>query len=150
MDAVGVIFVCLGPEHVGKVETVERDSFALSWSKDDLRTLLANADVVCIGVLDQGELVAYGLGYDQIESFHLASMAVAPGFRRRGIGEALLRRLLGEAKERGCARCTLEVRVGNCAARRLYSRAGFTQLQQMKDYYEDPIEDGLELVLAEV
>jgi len=142
------IFVRLGPEHVAKVAAVERDSFTLSWSTDDLRALLEDEGVICIGLFIESALVAYGLGYVEQEHFHLASMAVAPAFRRRGIGGALLRRILQEVEARGCRRCTLEVRVGNRAARKLYDRAGFSPVRQMGDYYDNPKEDGLELALV--
>ena len=148
MVEVAEIFVRLGPEHVAEVAAVERDSFALSWSTDDLRALLEDEGVICIGLFIKSALVAYGLGYVQREHFHLASMAVAPAFRRRGIGESLLRRMLQEVEGRGCTRCTLEVRVGNRAARKLYDRAGFRPVRQMGDYYDNPKEDGLELALV--
>lgn len=141
-------FVRLGPEHVAKVAAVERGSFALSWSTGDLRALLADEGVICIGLFIKSTLVAYGLGYVELEHFHLASMAVAPDFRRRGIGSALLRRILQEVEGRSCTRCTLEVRVGNRAARKLYDRAGFRPVRQMDDYYDNPKEDGLELALV--
>jgi len=144
------VFVRLGPEHISSLATVECDSFASPWPTSDLRSLLADANVVCVGTFVQCKLVAYALGYHQGESFHLASMAVAPSFRRQGIGEALLRHVLEEVKERGCARCTLEVRVGNSAARRLYCNAGFMQVRWMEDYYDNPRDDGLELVLVVV
>ncbi len=141
-------FVRLRPEHVSNVAVIEGNSFALPWSIGDLRRLLGDADVVCVGALVEGALAAYGLGYIELEHFHLASMAVAPDYRRRGIGDALLRHLLQEIKERGCTRCTLEVRVGNSAARKLYDKAGFKQVRRMEGHYDDPEEDGLELALV--
>lgn len=146
----GRIAVRLGPEHVAKVAVVERDSFALSWSVGDLRSLLADQNVLCLGSFVEGALVAYGLGYIQLRHFHIASMAVAPAFRRQGIGEALLRSMLQEVKDRECTRCTLEVRIGNSVARRLYDKVGFECARQMEGYYDDPKEDGLELVLVVV
>lgn len=59
-------------------------------------------------------------------SAHLVGMWVAPGARRGGVGEALVRAVLAEAGARGLRRVVLEVADENTAARALYTRLGFT------------------------
>lgn len=54
-------------------------------------------------------------------------LSVLPEYRGRGIGQALLRAVEGAARERGCAKVTLEVQENNHRARRLYERAGLAQ-----------------------
>jgi ribosomal protein S18 acetylase RimI-like enzyme len=53
-------------------------------------------------------------------------LAVRPGCRGQGIGEALLAAAEAEARRRGCGKLTLEVQDDNHPARRLYQRVGFT------------------------
>lgn len=55
---------------------------------------------------------------------NLHDVAVRPGYRGRGIGQALLAAAEADARELGCCKITLEVRVDN-VAQRLYQRAGF-------------------------
>ena len=60
-------------------------------------------------------------------SLHLFALEVAPGARGRGIGEAIVRFVLAEARRRGRMRVYLEVRADN-PARRLYFRLGFRRV----------------------
>lgn len=55
-------------------------------------------------------------------------VAVAPGERRRGLGERLVSRCLAFGAEQGCRTAWLQVIVENIAARALYRNLGFTDL----------------------
>lgn len=69
--------------------------------------------------------------YDEEE---LLLFAVAPAFRRRGIGERLLQRFAADARARGSTRLLLEMRRGN-PAETLYMRHGFTPVGTRPNYY---------------
>lgn len=69
--------------------------------------------------------MGYGVLWMQVDEAHIANLAVHPQHRRRGIGRALLRALLLEARRRSAAFVTLEVRVSNLAAQQLYAAHGF-------------------------
>jgi ribosomal protein S18 acetylase RimI-like enzyme len=58
---------------------------------------------------------------------NIHDLAVVPGHRGRGIGRALLEAVEHRARERGCAKVTLEVQENNVLARRIYQTAGFAQ-----------------------
>lgn len=63
----------------------------------------------------------------------ILSIAVAPEWRGRGVGTALLKAGLARLRRAG-ARCVrLEVRPTNVAARRMYERAGFRDVGRMRD-----------------
>jgi len=142
------IFVRLGSENLSSLADIEKHAFRSAWSTEDLRRLLADPQVWCLGVLRCKQLAAYALGYFEEERFHLASMAVAPQFRRRGLGKMLLRCLLEEMQNKEYSHCTLEVRASNRAALALYRNTGFIQVQRCSDYYQDPQEDGLKMELV--
>jgi len=55
---------------------------------------------------------------------------------------------LNQAVERGCASARLEVRAGNERALSLYSKVGFVSHRRLVDHYDNPREDGLELMLS--
>jgi ribosomal protein S18 acetylase RimI-like enzyme len=61
------------------------------------------------------------------ESMHLFALEVALRLRRRGVGSAIVERVIEEARARGCTRVYLEVRTDN-PARRLYHRLGFRRV----------------------
>ena len=74
---------------------------------------------------------------------HINNLALRPQFRAQGIGTALLRHALAEARGLGARRATLEVRASNDAARRLYGRLGFYVAGTRRNYYTSPVEDAL-------
>jgi len=75
---------------------------------------------------------------DQAE---LANLAVRPGVRGRGVGSALLDRILERCANRGAETVFLEVRRSNDAARELYRSRGFRTVGVRKRYYQEPFED---------
>jgi ribosomal-protein-alanine N-acetyltransferase len=77
------------------------------------------------------------------DEVHINNVAVAQGFRRRGIGAALLAQVLKEGGRMGACSAILEVRAGNVAAQALYSRLGFGVVGLRRAYYTDPPEDAL-------
>lgn len=58
---------------------------------------------------------------------NIHDVIVLPEYRGRGVGRALLRRIIEVAEERGCSRITLEVRKDNLPARQLYKSVGFAE-----------------------
>ena len=56
-------------------------------------------------------------------------LAVAPQFRGRGVGKALLEAVAADARKLGCGKVTLEVRADNARAIELYRRVGFQSTQ---------------------
>jgi ribosomal protein S18 acetylase RimI-like enzyme len=62
-------------------------------------------------------------------------LAVAPRFRGRGIGQALLEAVAAQARQLGCCKVTLEVRADNEGAKRLYRRVGFQSSDQAETWF---------------
>jgi ribosomal-protein-alanine N-acetyltransferase len=73
----------------------------------------------------------------------VTTFAVLPAFRRRGIGGRLLWELVELAVQLGATVVTLEVRLSNAAARRLYQQFGFRPVGVRPRYYSDNGEDAL-------
>ena len=69
------------------------------------------------------------------------NIAVLPEMRGRGLGEELLRAMLEQGTKMGIIYWTLEVRVSNIAAIKLYEKVGFTSAGIRPGYYEKPRED---------
>jgi len=134
------------PADIPEIVAVERVAFADPWDERTLQESLAyypetffvaknNGDVagfVAGGVEDTGEEV-YG---------HIMNLAVAPGYRRRGIGRNLIRRLEREYVVLGASAVQLEVRVTNTGAQEFYRRLGYREVFQVAAYYANE-EDAL-------
>lgn len=78
-----------------------------------------------------------------VDELQIDNLAVAEQWRRRGIGEALLKSALSQASGLGARAATLEVRSANATARAFYEKEGFTPVGLRKGYYADPPDDAL-------
>jgi ribosomal-protein-alanine N-acetyltransferase len=78
-----------------------------------------------------------------LDEAHIATLAVHPDFRRRGIARKLLHTALSAAYREGARRSFLEVRAGNQAALKMYEEFGFEIVGRRLHYYRDNNEDAL-------
>ena len=74
---------------------------------------------------------------------HITTIAVDPDFQGNGIGELLVVALIDRAKQIGARWLTLEVRVTNDVAQRLYEKYTFKEMGIRRRYYSDNGEDAL-------
>jgi len=87
------------------------------------------------------ELAGFIVGRHAVDQGEILNVGVAPKWRRRGVGEALVRGLLGEFCADGVTQMFLEVRASNGAAMRLYEGMGFRKVGSRVGYYREPRED---------
>ncbi len=126
------------------VQAIERASFTTPWPPQAYRQELeTNRLAQYLVVRHEGDVIAYGGVWLMVDEAHITTFAVHPGWRRRGIGERLLVALLDVAVDRGAREATLEVRLSNLPARRLYEKYGFRPVGLRPHYYTDDNEDAL-------
>lgn len=68
---------------------------------------------------------------------HVISIAVLPQYRRRGIGENLMRKAMEAMKKYGVSEFYLEVRVSNIPAINLYRKLNYKITKRIIGYYLD-------------
>ncbi|MCH7484506.1 MAG: ribosomal protein S18-alanine N-acetyltransferase [Chloroflexi bacterium] len=91
---------------------------------------------------ERAELITGFIGLWMLpDEVHIVTIAVRDSHRRQGIGEMLLIAALDLAREKTQALVTLEVRVSNDAAIRLYEKYGFEQVGRRPRYYSDNHDD---------
>ena len=128
---------------------IENVCFDAPWTNDHFRYELFQNPYAFVFV---AELDAHILGYIDwwitFEVGQVNNLAVHPNVRGKGIGKTLLQDVLKRFKDAQCERVTLEVRVHNDPAIKLYEQFGFQKLHLKKNYYENG-EDAwaMELVL---
>ncbi len=130
------------------VVQIERLCFPDPWSERAFREELHKPNASLWVAREEG-VVGYGVLWMQVDEAHIANLAVHPQHRRRGIGRALLRALLLEARRRSAAFVTLEVRVSNLAAQQLYAAHGFEVVGRRKAYYTNNREDALLMTVTQ-
>ena len=130
-------------EDLDQVVRIEEQLFRSAWTREMFREDL-DQEYACSLVLLDGEVVAaYMITYLVADEMHIANVAVAPEYQRRGIGYAFLLLLLRAGREMGFYLAHLEVRRSNSAAIALYDKLGFTQVGLRKGYYEVENEDAV-------
>jgi ribosomal-protein-alanine N-acetyltransferase len=126
------------------VQQIERASFVTPWPSQAYRQELETNRLAMYLVASIGDsIVAYGGIWLMVDEAHITTFAVHPGYRRRRIGERLLLALLDLARDRRAREATLEVRLSNLPARRLYEKYGFRPVGIRPRYYSDNNEDAL-------
>jgi len=130
------------------VHAIERASFDAPWPPDAYRNelesnRLAQYLVARIGDEIGEEIAAFGGMWLMVDEGHIITFAVHPDWRRQHIGERLLLAFLDLAVARGAHEATLEVRLSNLPARRLYEKFGFRPVGLRPRYYSDNGEDAL-------
>ncbi|HEX5241497.1 MAG TPA: ribosomal protein S18-alanine N-acetyltransferase [Candidatus Limnocylindrales bacterium] len=131
-------------EDLPEVHAIERASFTTPWPDDAYRSELLTNRLASYLVARRGDTVVGFAGlWLMVDEGHITTFAVHPAWRRRGIGERLLLAALDLAVERGAREATLEVRLSNVAARRLYEKYGFRPVGIRPRYYSDDGEDAL-------
>jgi len=135
--------VPLAESHLEGVAKLEQLCFSAPWSVPSLRLLLRDGNFGLVALC--GGTVAGYVGVLAIppDEWEITNVAVHPDFRRRGIGEAMMRALTDNAVESQTARISLEVRVSNEAAIGLYRKLGFADCGVRKNFYSSPREDGI-------
>ena len=132
-----------------QVQVIDEISFSNPWSRNAYRyELLENPNGYCwVAELDE-RLVGFVVCWLVVDEVHIATIAVHPEYRGRGISKALVVTGLCELISKGALTATLEVRAGNKVAQCLYRHFGFEQVGLRKSYYKDTHEDALLMTVA--
>ena len=141
-----MLITVLKEAHVPMVAALEKECFTEPWSEQALTSLLSPSSIALVACADTGEVMAYGAMLTVLDEGQITNIAVSCAYRRQGVGRALLGALLEEAKRRGIATVSLEVRASNQGAQALYREKGFEFCGIRKGFYTHPREDGVVMV----
>lgn len=125
---------------------IERQSFSTSWTFNAfIYELLVNEKATYYTFKVENQIIGY-IGYWLLDDdIHITNLAVAPIFRKKGVASQLINFVIKEAKMIGVSCVSLEVRIANPEAIKLYEKLGFNKGKVLKKYYKT--EDGIEMVL---
>lgn len=137
-------------EHIQGIYEVESESFSEAdiYSLDLIRFLCSFCGSTSYVYEDGGAVAGYIITCIEGRSAHVISIAVKPSHRRRGVGSRLLCTALRILASGRVDRVYLEVRVSNEPALNLYRRAGFREIERLKNYYSDG-EDGIRMEITD-
>ena len=138
------------------VHAIDKLSFSMPWSERSYRFELTENRNSSLWVAElqppAGDAMIVGLivVWVILDEAHIATIAVHPDYRSRGIGRRLLAQGLLAAYQRGARLAYLEVRRSNLPAQTLYNTFGFTKVGERPRYYKDNNEDALLMTLDQL
>ena len=136
-------FTKMHPDHVFQVAELERMCFSTPWSEKSIASELENDLALWLVALEDAKVVGYVGSQTVCGETDMMNVAVHPDWRRKGIAELLIERLIAELKKMESTCLSLEVRSSNVPAVALYEKLGFHQVGRRPNYYRNPKEDAL-------
>jgi ribosomal-protein-alanine N-acetyltransferase len=123
---------------------IERQVYPRPWSPNLFLSEMSESQNRCylVARIDR-DVVGYAGMIWYGEEAHVTNVAVDPMHQRHKVGSRLLHDLLRQAIAMGAEAMSLEVRVTNWGAQRLYGRFGFRPVGIRKNYYQEINEDAL-------
>jgi ribosomal-protein-alanine N-acetyltransferase len=143
MTAVAVEIRTLGIGDLGDIERIEQRAYPTPWSRSMFASELAKATSICLGAFEGTRLVGYVINSRYVDAWHVMNVAVDPDYQCRGLATQLLERLFELTADDPKRGYTLEVRVSNTSALRLYEKLGFERHGVRRGYYTDNREDAI-------
>ena len=135
-------------EDATAISKMEEECFSDPWQRKDILSYICSRDGMCFVAAEGGEVIAYVLGRIIAPEGEIYRIAVKESKRCRGIGYRLLSFALKTERGRGLETVFLEVRSKNIAARKLYSAHGFKEISVRKNYYKNPEDDAVIMLLS--
>jgi ribosomal-protein-alanine N-acetyltransferase len=143
MTAVALRIRRLELHDLNAIEAIEKRAYPTPWSRSMFASELAKPTSICLGAFEGEELVGYVVNSRYVDAWHVMNVAVVPDRQRRGIATTLLERLFELTVDDERRGYTLEVRMSNTGAIRLYEELGFEARGIRRGYYTDNREDAL-------
>ena len=136
-------YVRMNETHVEAIAQLESICFSDPWSVNSISSEVKNPLSLWIVAMDGEKVVGYVGSQSVMGLADIINMAVAPDYRRMGVGKELVTELICQLKQNEVSCLTLEVRLSNTSAIALYTRLGFVEVGRRPGYYHNPREDAL-------
>lgn len=133
---------------ISEAAEIEMVSFSDPWTAEGLEAELDNPMGIFLAAEDRvsGRTVGFIIGTADENEGYIEKIAVRPDERRNGTGAALLRAFI-ERVPMTAEHISLEVRVSNTPAVRLYESFGFECAGVRKKFYSSPTEDAFVMIM---
>ena len=123
---------------------IERTFFPEPWTENIFRQELALPQARnLIARCGKEDIAGYLNCWRVLDEIHLHKIAVRQDRQHRGVASALMEAMIERERSEGARYATLEVRISNEPAIKLYERFGFEVRGRRPLYYDDTREDAL-------
>ena len=135
--------VRMNENNIHSVKQIEDECFSNPWSFESLNAELSKVGACFYVAQSENDALGY-IGFNMVlDEGYIANLAVKKIYRRQGVAEKLLSKVIETAKENNLSFVSLEVRESNTPAIKLYEKFDFTKQGVRKDFYRSPKENGL-------
>ena len=138
-----ICYTIMDEIHVSQVAELEKVCFSDPWSENAIRSELTNPLSLWLVALDGEQVVGYVGSQSVLGESDMMNIAVHNDYRGCGIATALVEKLVAQLRGNGNYQLTLEVRISNEPAKKLYEKLGFFEVGRRPNYYHNPKEDAL-------
>lgn len=139
----------LKKENLDDIVSMDAICFPAPWSKEQYRYELEENDYAFLYVLkEEGKIIGFIDYWITFDIAQLAKIAILPEYRGKHLAHRLMDQMIQDAEAKQCETLSLEVRVSNLAAQKLYEAYDFINVNTRKGYYHDNGEDAYVLVKA--
>ncbi|HLS08008.1 ribosomal protein S18-alanine N-acetyltransferase [Lentibacillus sp.] len=129
---------------IDDVMEVEKNSFVTPWPRNIMmQELNDNMYAHYFVLLVDDQVAGYAGMWHVIDDAQITTIAITPAYRGKKLGETLFLYVMKQAIGMGAKRLSLEVRVSNIAAQRMYRKFGLVPGGIRKHYYTDNQEDAI-------
>ena len=120
---------------------IERGSFEFPWTEEEFLSCLRQRN--CIGTVAEldHQIVGFMIYELHQSMLRILNFAVAPGMRRKGIGQQMVQRLIDKLSQQRRREIVLEVRETNLSAQLFFAKSNFQALSVLRNHYDDTMED---------
>ncbi|WP_368654039.1 ribosomal protein S18-alanine N-acetyltransferase [Ornithinibacillus sp. 4-3] len=127
-----------------QVMNVEQHSFPTPWPEEIFRQEITQNQHAHYFVVELNEeIIGYAGTWIVADDAQITNIAILPTFRGRKVGQQLFAHVLQYAMQMGVSHLSLEVRVSNVVAQKMYRKFGLVPGGIRKNYYTDNLEDAL-------
>ncbi len=128
---------------VDEMVKIEKKAFHSHWNKQTFIDELSAENGKYITARESGKILGYSGFRYVLDEAHITTLAVERKSRKKGIGTALISKLIEDARSMGIKKLYLEVRQSNTPAQKIYKKLGFKVIDRRREYYQHPVEDAL-------
>ncbi|CAM4022645.1 ribosomal protein S18-alanine N-acetyltransferase [Paenibacillus alkaliterrae] len=144
IDVNKLVYRAMSLADIPEIIAIEQEAFTSPWTVEAFTNELMNNLFARYMVMEyEGEIIGYGGMWVIMDEAHVTNIAIRSDYRGRGLGNRLLLELQRTAIFFGSEKMTLEVRMSNEVAQRLYRKHGFEPSGIRPRYYSDNNEDAL-------
>lgn len=143
LEPIVIHYERLNESHLPRILAIEAEAYPEPWTRGMFLDEIRNNRSYFFVAFERGELVGYAGFWLVLDEAHITTVVVKDTRRGHGVGRQMFSHLMETAREAGAIMATLEVRVSNEAAKRMYAGFGFRPVGVRRGYYPKTKEDAI-------